>query len=156
MSPLTSMRQERKSGTWKETCIGLWSRSVAGDNTKQQQSPICMGINLVRVQNLELETVQPTNTVGLQIIIQDTTDGSSEKEENANRKVSNSPQNVKTVWEQEDNSIGQLTTNLKQWSKEWTDIAKEVVNSPERREYISKKFDAGYKQIREWTEKFWK
>ena len=32
----------------------------------------------------------------------------------------NSPQNVTTVWEQEENYIGQLKSNLKDWSKEWT------------------------------------
>lgn len=43
-------------------------------------------------------------------------------QEKRNKVAKNSPQNVKAVWEQDDNSIGQLTSNFKQWSKDWTGI----------------------------------
>ena len=48
--------------------------------------------------------------------------GDGEQQEKRNKISKNSPQNVKAVWEQDDNSIGQLTSNFKQWSKDWTGI----------------------------------
>ena len=116
------MSHENKPGKWSETCIGLWSRSVCEQPPHQQpssQTPVCMGINLVRVKvsffshgrsliihiqamllhtnqkkkqesgsisivlfqlyefinffkDTKLDAIQPTNTIGLQIIIQDT------------------------------------------------------------------------------------
>ena len=50
------MSHENKPGKWTETCIGLWSRSVFEQPSHQShqqpssQTPVCMGINLVRVK----------------------------------------------------------------------------------------------------------
>ena len=42
------------------------------------------------------------------------------EQDQRNKVAKNGPQNGKTVWEQDNNFIGQLTSNFKQWSKEWT------------------------------------
>jgi len=50
MAPLSSLRKE-KNGEWTESCIGMWSRSTRStDKPTQQQSPLCVGINLVQVK----------------------------------------------------------------------------------------------------------
>ena len=62
-------RKRKKPGVpeWKETCIGVWSRSAKGENVDDNISGrICNGISIVRINKVRLQLLNEVHVKRLE------------------------------------------------------------------------------------------
>ncbi|XP_020626416.1 uncharacterized protein LOC110063762 [Orbicella faveolata] len=73
-NPRTPDSSREGTPDWKETCIGVWSRSTKGRQvTEAEPDKICNGISFVVInKHTDLRKVKLSKTRGLQIVVRET------------------------------------------------------------------------------------
>jgi len=154
-STTNPQKTRKKGGQWSETCIGLWTKSTLFTKNEYKDISVCTGINLIKIKNMEISAVQPTNTVGIQIILQDTDVPNDSNKIPTSSELSVTEQ-IYTSYENKLPHVKNHWYRFKDNSKSIADAIKTFSYSPNKFEQMNSFVSKEYKDLRNWIENYWK